>query len=367
MKKRPAPSALERARQRILRLINSSLEIEKVIQLSMQLLERTVGAEASSVLLHDPASGKLRFYAATGAKRDALRVMEMPADRGIAGRAFQSGRAVRVSSARRSPHFYGEVDDKTHFTTRDLIAVPIRTEGRVIGVLEVLNKAQGSFTPADLAEVRALAEEVAVALENARLHDEIRRAYLESMLNMARAERLRDRDTGLHIDRCGEYAVRLAPDLGFAANEIENLRLAVMMHDIGKVAIPDAVLLKPGRLDAAELVVMQSHALRGAEILGAAPDLRRAAEVAAGHHEKWDGSGYPRGLRGEAIPLPARLTAIIDVFDALSSKRPYKEPFPPEQVASMLREGSGSHFDPEICALFLGRLEEMREVFASLS
>jgi len=137
----------------------------------------------------------------------------------------------------------------------------------------------------------------------------------------------------------------------------------MMMHDIGKVAIPDAVLLKPAKLDPEEWVIMKRHTTLGGEILGRGPQMKIAVEIATCHHEKWNGSGYPQQMAGEQIPLSARLAAIIDVFDALSSKRPYKEPFPPEQVVTMLQEGSGSHFDPELLHLFISRIEEMREIY----
>ncbi len=355
------------ARDRIIRLINSSLDIEKVLHLSMLLMEKTLNATASSILLHDPEKNELKFYLATGAKKDALKVIRMPADQGVAGRSLQTGRTLLIPEASKSPFFYKQVDEKTKFVTKNLIATPIPIRGRRIGVLEVLNKAHGTFTHQDMLKLKTMAAEISVAIDNARLYDEVKRAYINSMLNMAKAEKYRDHDTGLHIERCGEYAVRLAPELGFTPRELENLRVSMMMHDIGKVAIPDAILLKPGRLDPEEMSLMQTHTVKGEEILGRAPHLQRAVEIATSHHEKWNGSGYPRGLKTQAIPLTGRLAAIIDVFDALSSKRPYKDPFPPEQVFDMLKKDRGTHFDPEISDLFLSRFTEMREVYQSMS
>jgi len=149
--------------------------------------------------------------------------------------------------------------------------------------------------------------------------------------------------------------------------DLDNLRTSMMMHDIGKIATPDAVLLKPAKLDPMEWEIMKRHTTQGGEILGRGPHLKVAVEIATCHHEKWDGSGYPQGLSGAGIPVAARLAAIIDVFDALSSKRPYKDPMPPEQVVSILKEGSGKHFDPQMVDLFLSRIEEMREVYKSMS
>lgn len=355
------------ARDRIIKLINSSLEIDEVLNLSMELMEKTLNATASSILLFDSENNELKFYLATGAKKEVLKVIRMPADKGVAGRSFQTGRTLLIPDARKSKYFYKQVDDKTKFITKNLIATPIPMRGKRIGVLEVLNKARGTFTKLDAQRLKIMAEEVSVAIDNARLYEEVKNAYIDSMLNMAKAEKFRDHDTGLHIERCGEYALRLANELGFHEKEFENLRVSMMMHDIGKVAIPDSILLKPGKLDENEFEIMKTHTTKGAAILGQAPILNLAVEIAGNHHEKWDGSGYPNRLKGERIPKAARLLAIIDVFDALSAKRPYKEPFPPEKVFQILKAGRGSHFDPYMLDLFLDRFDEMRKIFSDMS
>ena len=361
-----APTA-SRVPDRIRRLINSSLEMDEVLNLSMKLMEKTVGATASSILLHDPGSEELKFYLATGAKKDILKVIRMPADKGVAGHAFQTGKTLLIPEAAKSRFFYKQVDEKSKFVTRNLIATPIEVQGRRIGVIEVLNKARGTFSREDAQALKVISKEISIAIENARLYDEVKSAYMESMLNMAKAEKFRDHDTGLHIERTGEYAVRLGPVLGFAEKDLENLRLSMMMHDIGKVATPDAVLLKPGKLNDEEWGIMQLHTTRGGAILGRGPHLKTAVEISTCHHEKWNGNGYPQKLQGKQIPLAARLAAIIDVFDALSSRRPYKEPFPPEKVTAILQEGRGSHFDPDMLDVFLSRIDEMREVLQAMS
>jgi len=355
------------AQNRIIKLINSSLDIDEVLNLSMKLMEKTLNATASSILLHDAETNELKFYLATGSKKDILKVIRMPADKGVAGRSFQTGRTLLIPDAAKSPFFYKQVDDKTKFVTKNLIATPLPIKGKRIGVLEVLNKAHGTFTKQDMQKLKNMAAEISVAIDNARLYDEVKHAYMESMLNMAKAEKFRDNDTGLHIERCGEYALRLAPALGIPERNFENLRVSMMMHDIGKVAIPDVILLKPGRLNTEEMEIMKTHTTKGGEILGQAPLLQLAVDIATCHHEKWAGNGYPNNLKGEEIPLAARLLAIIDVFDALLSKRPYKDPFPPEQVRDILQSSRGSHFDPHVLDIFLDRFDEMCEIHRSMS
>jgi len=366
-KTKPQKMLSSSARARVIRLINSSLDIDEVLNLSMRLMEKTLDATASSILLHDPQTNELKFYLATGSKKDVLKVIRMPADQGGAGRAFTTGRTLLIPEASKSPFFYKKVDEKTKFVTRNLIATPIPIGKKCIGVLEVLNKARGTFNTHDMKRLKAMSREIAVAIDNARLYDEVKRAFIDSMLNMAKAEKFRDNDTGLHIERCGEYAFRLGPSLGFEEKDLENLKVSMMMHDIGKIAIPDAILLKPGRLDEAEMTHMKTHTVKGGEILGRAPHLQRAVEIATSHHEKWNGTGYPLGLRGQNIPLVGRLAAIIDVFDALMSKRPYKEPLAPEQVKAMLLESRESHFDPDLLDLFLNRWDEMVEIHRQMS
>lgn len=173
-------------------------------------------------------------------------------------------------------------------------------------------------------------------------------------------------DTGLHIRRMAAYARALAEARGWDEERCELIELAAPVHDTGKIGIPDAILTKPGALDEAEWKVMREHTRIGCEILerSEAPVFRLAAEVALCHHEKWDGSGYPRGLRGEAIPESARIVAIADVFDALSMRRPYKEPWPIARIIEHHRSGSGTHFDPDLVKLFLADLVHILEIKA---
>lgn len=195
---------------------------------------------------------------------------------------------------------------------------------------------------------------------------ELRESQLEVVRRLGRAAEFRDDDTGLHITRMSRYCARLAKEAGFSQAECELLLQAAPMHDIGKIGIPDGVLLKPGKLEDDEWEIMRSHTLVGAEILsgGTSKLLEVAREIALAHHEKWDGSGYPNGIEKEAIPIFARVAAICDVFDALTSQRPYKEAWPNDKAFSMIEESGGSHFDPHLAKLFIsirGDIEKIQE------
>ena len=197
---------------------------------------------------------------------------------------------------------------------------------------------------------------------------------------LARAAEYRDDDTGKHVFRVGRYAAILATELGAEPASVELIEMAAQLHDIGKIGIPDAILLKPGKFEPDEFAVMQRHCELGVSIIqggagrdlmSAAPELdsvpvlRLAMSIAATHHERWDGCGYPLGLKGEEIPLAGRIVAVADVFDALSSERPYKQPMPLEKCLAILQAGSGTHFDPRLIDTFFAVLDEILDIRAA--
>ncbi|MYN11322.1 HD domain-containing phosphohydrolase [Pseudoduganella aquatica] len=194
--------------------------------------------------------------------------------------------------------------------------------------------------------------------------DELKETRLQIVQRLGLAAEYKDNETGLHVIRMSHYARVLGLAAGLSATAAEDLLHAAPMHDVGKIGIPDRILQKPGALDKEEWAVMQSHATIGADIIGehAHGMLALARNIALTHHEKWDGSGYPRGLAGLDIPLEGRIVAIADVFDALTSARPYKAPWPVEEAVQYLRQQRGQHFDPELVDLFLARLPEIVEI-----
>lgn len=188
--------------------------------------------------------------------------------------------------------------------------------------------------------------------------EELRRTRLQIIQCLGRAAEYRDNETGLHVIRMSHYSRILALAAGFSPDEAEDIFHAAPMHDVGKIGTPDAVLLKPGKLEPDERAVMERHVAMGAEILGehSSPLLQLARKIALYHHEKYDGSGYPHRLAGEEIPVEARIIAIADVFDALTSERPYKKEWPVDEAVALLRRESGKHFDPELVELFIAEL-----------
>lgn len=203
-----------------------------------------------------------------------------------------------------------------------------------------------------------LADEVRAATALLRLRE------LEVIHRLTKAAEYRDQDTGDHIIRLGQYSALLGEGLGLGPDEVELLQLAAPMHDIGKVATPDHILLKPGRLTPDELEIMRRHPVAGYDILknSESPLLQRAAEIALSHHEWWDGNGYPHGLAGDAVPLSARIVAVADVFDALVSSRPYKRPWSFEEASELIAQKAGTHFDPAVVGVFERLKEKIRAI-----
>ena len=204
-------------------------------------------------------------------------------------------------------------------------------------------------------------EELARAAE--RLHDDLIQSRLQTLQILGRAAEFKDNETGLHVIRMSHYSQSLAKATGWPDEAAELLLSAAPMHDIGKIGIPDAILRKPGRLDDDEMAVMRTHAEIGARIIGSQKPSSRlfdlAASIALSHHEKWNGTGYPRGLSGTEIPIEGRIVAIADVFDALTTRRPYKEPWSINEALDLLRAESGAHFDPELVTAFLDIMPEI--------
>jgi putative nucleotidyltransferase with HDIG domain len=208
---------------------------------------------------------------------------------------------------------------------------------------------------------------VYLSADNERKAREVLDSHISMMEALGRAIAKRDSDTGVHNYRVAWIAARIAEEMGLAGTDMQALIAGSFLHDVGKIGIPDAILLKPGRLDDQEMTAMRTHVAQGEEIVTGMGWLDGAQDIVAAHHEKWDGSGYPRGLAGAAIPLAARIFAVADVFDALCSKRPYKEALPLADALAILERDTGSHFDPAVMAAFRPLVQEIHARLAHIS
>lgn len=317
-------------------------------------------AERCSVFILDKKKNELLTRVATG--EHAIRV---PADKGIVGQAISERRVINIPDAYADKRFNPEVDRESGFRTQSLLTAPLsKMRGETIGALQVLNKKGGPFLEDDEKMLILFAEQAASAVANAQLHDDLQAAYKDTIFRLAAAAEFKDHDTRLHLERVSRYSRLIAAAAGKDDAWCDRLALASPMHDIGKLGVPDAILKKPGKLDANEWAEMYRHPTYGGEILANSENelLRMSERVARGHHEKWDGTGYPDKLRGDAIPLEARITALADVFDALTSRRCYKPAFSLNDALNIIYDGAGKHFDPALVDAFKRVLSNIIQV-----
>ncbi len=292
----------------------------------------------------------------------------------IAGAAAHTQEIVNIPDVQSADkncrfHYDPSYDKKHDYSTHSNLAVPLLDpDGTVIGVLQLINAtARGRVVPFDTHRVklaRALASQAAVSIRNARLTQDLRAAHLDTLRRLGVAAEWRDKETANHITRVSRYSGILAETMGWSGEMVELVTLASPMHDVGKLGVPDAILHKPGKLDAAERKIMETHAVIGANIMADANNevMAWSRMVALGHHERWDGKGYPQQLRSGDIPPVCRIVAFADVYDALSSRRVYKPAFPPDKVMHIIEEETGAQLDPAVVEAFRAALDRMADV-----
>ena len=344
------------------RMVAAETSLDTLLTIIAEEVRNILSADRCSVFLVDPYKGELWTKIALGMEEKVLRI---PVGQGIAGFVARTGSAVNIRDAYKDTRFAQDLDRITGYQTRTVLAVPLRgRDGKALGVFEVLNKAKGSFTEEDEGLLRILATMAATFIENATLYDDLRRSHLETIYRMALVAEYRDQeDTGRHLRRMSRFSGILAQGMGLSFLEAEDIRYAAPLHDIGKVAIPDSILRKPAKLTPDEFEEMKKHTVYGAKMLANAESrlLRLAAKIAIGHHEFFDGTGYPYALKGEAISLEARIVTVADVFDALSSKRVYKGEWTVDDAVAYIKERAGKQFDPKVVAVLLEKLPEILE------
>lgn len=267
-------------------------------------------------------------------------------------------------------HFNSSFDELFSYKTESMLALPLTIRGgQVVGVLQLINHIEDgkvkSFPEDMMAPIQVLTRQAGMALHNAMLTENIRQSQLETVNRLAMAAETRDNDTGKHLKRVAIYSRILASTLGKGEEFAELMFNAAPLHDVGKIGLPDCILKKAGRFTDEERHVMQEHSQLGHDLLvgSKSPLLQMGARIALAHHEKWNGSGYPHGLRASEIPLEGRLMAVVDVFDALSCKRCYKEAWEMDKVVDTVRSERGQHFDPDLIDRFVEVIPKFVDVY----
>ncbi|NJL27703.1 MAG: HD domain-containing protein [Thermoanaerobaculia bacterium] len=341
-----------------------SLELHRVLELALERAEQICRAETSSIWEVDPQRRELFFRVVRGRAAGEIRHRRLRVGEGIVGNVVLSRQGEIANDVETDPRWRGDLGQE--FRTRAILTMPLQAHGEVVGVLQLLNPVdtQG-FSTSDLERMRLFAGPLGQAIENARLYSALKRQYLDTVTALAEAIEKRDPYTGGHVRRVVTYSLLLGAQLGLDREELENLRLSATLHDIGKIAVPDQVLLKPAPLDVDEQRIMQRHVVDGAEIVGRIRELRDILPGVRSHHERLDGTGYPDGLAADDVPLLARIIAVADTYDAMTTSRPYRSGLSPETAAEEILGGAGSQFCPQVVAAFASLHDEGRFTVAA--
>ncbi len=344
--------------------ITGSTDVGLILQVILEQALPHLGAAAAAILLYDPVTQGLDYARGSGFLTKSLMHTHLAMGQGYAGRAALARQMVHIPDLRsrqtdflRSPTFSQE--GFISYT-----ALPMIAKGEIKGVLEVFHRTPFQPDTEWQSFLETLAGQAATAVESATLFEDLQRAndqltlaYDATIEGWSRAMDLRDRETEGHSQRVAAMTLRLARSVGLPDQTLVHVRRGALLHDIGKMGVPDEILQKIGPLTAEEWTVMKRHPVLAYEMLAHIRYLEPALEIPYCHHEKWDGTGYPRGLQADRIPLAARVFAVVDVYDALTSDRPYRPAWTPEQAREYLSAQSGTHFDPVVVKAFLGMMD----------
>ncbi len=340
-------------------LVGSTLDLEELLHIIMEKLKEILEAEASSIFQIDEQTKELYFVVATGEKGREAKEIRVPWGKGIVGFSAAKGETLNVTDVTKDKRFFTGVDKKTKWQTRSILAAPIKIKGKVIGVAEVLNKIGGQeFNKVDEKLLEAIAKQAAVAIDNARLYTDLSEISTNSIRALINAVEAKDKYTRGHTERVTKYSVMIAKELNLPAGEVKRIRFSALLHDIGKIGIPDKILLKPGKLTKKEFEVVKEHPERGVKILKPIKQLNTVLDGIRYHHEWLNGSGYPEGLKGKQVPLVARIITIGDAYDAMTSDRPYRKALSRKEAIRRLRKDSSTQFDAMLVELFVKCLED---------
>jgi PAS domain S-box-containing protein len=351
--------------------ISGSLDLQVTLEVLLSNAMGELGVDAADILLLHP--GGQQLHQATGRgfhTRQGGRILSagLRMGEGCAGQAVLERRIVPWPPQAHTSQPGGRDEALRREGFVSGYCAPIMAKGSVTGVLEVLSR--GTLHPGQewLDFLEALARQAAIAIDSIRLFEDLQRsnldlavAYDTTLEGWSKAMDLRDRDTEGHTQRVTAMSTDLARALGVPETELPHFRRGALLHDIGKIGVPDSVLLKPGPLDDEEWAIMRRHPALALDMLSPIAYLQPALDIPYCHHEKWDGSGYPRGLKGEQIPLAARIFAVVDVWDALISDRPYRPAWSIARAEAQIAQQSGIHFDPRVAAAFLALLKKGRQ------
>jgi len=346
--------------------ILSTFNLAETAGIILEKIVQQFNVDAADILILDAASQSLKYVKGLGFHANTPLHTRLGLAESYAGLAVREKRLVHIDNLRNTPQNLLTTCNFKKESIQVYLATPLIARGEVKGVLEIFQRDPLKVTPDWFNMLEMIANQFAIAIDNSlllesldRRNTEITLAYNATIEGLSRALELRDRETEGHTRRVAELTLRLAEKINIPEEQRVHMERGALLHDVGKMGIPDDILRKPGKLTSQEWEIMKHHPLYAYNILSQIEYLKPALDIPLYHHEHWDGSGYPYGLTGEAIPLAARIFAVVDVYDALTSDRPYRTAWPKEQALEYIKSQSGQYFDPLILQTFLSLAPEL--------
>jgi response regulator RpfG family c-di-GMP phosphodiesterase len=338
---------------RISEAMGSTMKLDHLLNLILKMVIKELGGDMASILLLDEKSKRLRPKAYLGMSPELVKNGFLAGTDPVSEWVVKNAKP-RIFTPREARFFNGVQRDMV----KSLISHPLLARGRVLGTLNLVRIHQPSpFTPGQLQSLSIIVSKAASAIESSMLYEDLREAYLDTLTALANAVEARDLYTRGHTERVWYMAESLATQMSWGEEKIQEVRMGSILHDIGKIGVPDAILNKRGPLNKREFEIMKAHTSQGVTILGGIEFLKPAYPYVLYHHERYDGKGYPEGLKGEDIPMEGRLMAVVDTFDAITSERPYRRRRNLRKAVKEIRDNSGTQFDPFVVDIFLDAWE----------
>jgi HD-GYP domain-containing protein (c-di-GMP phosphodiesterase class II) len=339
--------------------ITTSIDLQIPLYLLLEQVTEELGVDAADVLLYEEESQQLFFVAGRGFQTEALKYTKLDLGQGLAGKAAETLKVIHIKDIRSESTSLNRAPLLPNEDFVSYFGVPLISKGKIQGVLELFHRSAMEPDQDWLNFLDTLTSETAIAVDNAQLFRDLEKsnldlavAYETTLEGWAKTLELRDRETEGHSQRVLDLTTRMSKKLGVGDEELVNIQRGAVLHDIGKMGVPDYILLKEGPLNDEEWEIMRKHPIFAYDMLSTIPFLKKASDVPYCHHEKWDGSGYPRGLKGEEIPIGARIFALVDVWDALRSDRPYRKAWTDLDAREYIHKQAGLHFDPIVVKAF---------------
>jgi response regulator RpfG family c-di-GMP phosphodiesterase len=335
------------------RSLCSSFDLDNLLNSLVRTTTEAVKAKVGSLMLLDEKAGHLMIRVARGLDKDVIEKIRIGVGEGIPGLVFQQRKIISSNEIQKEKMPLGETE-KRLYRSENFVSIPISGHSQVWGVLNISDPDDNFvFSEVDLKLLAILASQFSIALENSHLSGKLQNSYLNTLQVLASAMEAKCRYTRGHSERVAAYAVSFAQFLGLSDSEIKKLEFACGVHDIGKINIAESILNKPGQLDAQEWEQMRQHPTKGVEILIPLGILKEIVPLVRHHHEHYNGKGYPDGLRGEDIPVEAKIIALVDAYDAMTSNRPYRKPLSVKSALQEIKHCLGTQFDPQLGELFI--------------